>query len=102
MNVLRQGRGMSAMFDVGDGLVGPREYDWLGPLCFLAAGDAGRIDAFFDGCDGRPDPAVTRAPAPALTPVRSDSGSRIHAGASRRAVRHRRRESRTARRTLPD
>jgi hypothetical protein len=25
LNVLRQGRGMSAMFDVGDGLVGPRE-----------------------------------------------------------------------------
>jgi hygromycin-B 7''-O-kinase len=41
------------MFDFGDGLVGPREYDWLGPLCFLAAGDAARIDAFFDGYHGR-------------------------------------------------
>lgn len=40
------------MFDFGDGLVGPREYDWLGPLCFLAAGDAARVDAFFDGYHG--------------------------------------------------
>lgn len=42
-----------AIFDFGDGLVGPREYDWLGPLCFLAAGDAQRIDAFFEGYHGR-------------------------------------------------
>lgn len=53
-NLLHQGEGLSAMFDFGDGLVGPREYDWLGPLCFLAAGDAARIDAFFDGYHGRP------------------------------------------------
>jgi hygromycin-B 7''-O-kinase len=53
-NLLYQGHGLSAMFDFGDGLVGPREYDWLGPLCFLAAGDAARIDAFFDGYHGRP------------------------------------------------
>ena len=53
-NLLHQGRGLSAMFDFGDGLVGPREYDWLGPLCFLAAGDAARIDALFDGYHGRP------------------------------------------------
>ncbi len=53
-NLLHQGSGLSAMFDFGDGLVGPREYDWLGPLCFLAAGDAARIDAFFDGYHGRP------------------------------------------------
>ena len=53
-NLLHQGNGLSAMFDFGDGLVGPREYDWLGPLCFLAAGDAQRIDAFFDGYHGRP------------------------------------------------
>ena len=53
-NLLHQGGGLSAMFDFGDGLVGPREYDWLGPLCFLAAGDAARIDAFFDGYHGRP------------------------------------------------
>ncbi|MBK6786471.1 MAG: aminoglycoside 3'-phosphotransferase/choline kinase family protein [Betaproteobacteria bacterium] len=52
-NLLHQGSGLSAMFDFGDGLVGPREYDWLGPLCFLAAGDAARIDAFFDGYHGR-------------------------------------------------
>lgn len=53
-NLLHRGGGLAAMFDFGDGLVGPREYDWLGPLCFLAAGDAGRIDAFFDGYHGRP------------------------------------------------
>jgi hygromycin-B 7''-O-kinase len=53
-NLLHQGSGLSAMFDFGDGLVGPREYDWLGPLCFLAAGDAARIDAFFHGYHGRP------------------------------------------------
>ena len=53
-NLLHQGSGLSAMFDFGDGLVGPREYDWLGPLCFLAAGDAARIDALFDGYHGRP------------------------------------------------
>lgn len=52
-NLLHQGSGLSAMFDFGDGLVGPREYDWLGPLCFLAAGDAARIDALFDGYHGR-------------------------------------------------
>lgn len=53
-NLLCQGGRLSAMFDFGDGLVGPREYDWLGPLCFLAAGDASRVDAFFDGYLGRP------------------------------------------------
>jgi hygromycin-B 7''-O-kinase len=53
-NLLHQGGGLAAMFDFGDGLVGPREYDWLGPLCFLAAGDAARVDAFFDGYHGRP------------------------------------------------
>ena len=53
-NLLHQGSGLSAMFDFGDGLVGPREYDWLGPLCFLAAGDASRVDALFDGYLGRP------------------------------------------------
>lgn len=53
-NLLHQGGALSAMFDFGDGLVGPRAYDWLGPLCFLAAGDAARIDAFFDGYHGRP------------------------------------------------
>jgi hygromycin-B 7''-O-kinase len=37
-NLLHQGGGLSALFDFGDGLVGPREYDWLGPMCFLAAG----------------------------------------------------------------
>ncbi|MBT9487669.1 MAG: phosphotransferase [Rubrivivax sp.] len=52
MNLLHgpgAGDGLSGMFDFGDGLVGPREYDWLGPLCFLAAGNAARCDAFFSG-----------------------------------------------------
>jgi hygromycin-B 7''-O-kinase len=53
-NLLHQGGALSAMLDFGDGLVGPREYDWLGPLCFLAAGDASSVDAFFDGYYGRP------------------------------------------------
>jgi hygromycin-B 7''-O-kinase len=53
-NLLVQGSRLSAMFDFGDGLVGPREYDWLGPLCFLAAGDSARIDTLFDGYHGRP------------------------------------------------
>lgn len=53
-NLLHQAGGLSAMFDFGDGLVGPREYDWLGPMCFLAAGDAARLDALFDGYHGRP------------------------------------------------
>jgi hygromycin-B 7''-O-kinase len=42
-------RGLAGMFDFGDGLVGPREYDWLGPLCFLAAGSGARCRAFFEG-----------------------------------------------------
>lgn len=53
-NLLHRGQALSGMFDFGDGLVGPREYDWLGPMCFLAAGDASLLDAFFDGYHGRP------------------------------------------------
>jgi hygromycin-B 7''-O-kinase len=57
MNLLtRQGR-LCGMFDFGDGLVGPREYDWLGPLAFLAAGHAARCDAFFSGYGVNPDAA---------------------------------------------
>jgi hygromycin-B 7''-O-kinase len=37
---------LAAMFDFGDGLVGPREYDLLGPLCFFAAGHPARVRAF--------------------------------------------------------
>jgi len=43
------------MFDFGDGLVGPAAYDWLGPLCFLAAGDRARREAFFSGYGGARD-----------------------------------------------
>jgi hygromycin-B 7''-O-kinase len=49
MNLLVQGPRLSGLFDFGDGLVGPRAYDWLGPLCFLAAGRAARCAAFFHG-----------------------------------------------------
>jgi hygromycin-B 7''-O-kinase len=61
-NLLYQSNALSAMFDFGDGLVGPREYDWLGPLCFLAAGNAAAIDAFFDGYHGRPFDRGLREP----------------------------------------
>ncbi len=49
MNLLAQGGKLVGMYDFGDGLVGAREYDWLGPLCFLAAGYAERCAAFMDG-----------------------------------------------------
>lgn len=49
MNLFSSGGALAAMFDFGDGLVGPREYDWLGPLCFLAAGHPARVDAFCAG-----------------------------------------------------
>jgi hygromycin-B 7''-O-kinase len=50
MNLLAAGGRLAGMFDFGDGLVGPRAYDWLGPLCFLAAGHAARRSAFIEGC----------------------------------------------------
>lgn len=48
-NLFTQANRLNAMFDFGDGLVGPREYDWLGPQCFLVAGDAGRSAALMRG-----------------------------------------------------
>jgi hygromycin-B 7''-O-kinase len=56
MNLLVRGSQLVGMYDFGDGLVGPREYDWLGPLCFLAAGRADHCRAFFDGYGTAPDP----------------------------------------------
>jgi hygromycin-B 7''-O-kinase len=48
---------LCGMFDFGDGLIGPRAYDWLGPLTFLAAGRAARVGAFFAGLgEPLPDP----------------------------------------------
>jgi aminoglycoside phosphotransferase (APT) family kinase protein len=41
-NLLAEGAQLSGMIDFGDGLVGPREYDWLGPLCFFVEGQATR------------------------------------------------------------
>lgn len=49
MNLLVDGPRLAGMYDFGDGLLGPREYDWLGPLCFLAAGAPSRIAALRNG-----------------------------------------------------
>ncbi len=49
MNLFTLQHRLCAMFDFGDGMVGPREYDWLGPLAFLAAGNAARCHAFMAG-----------------------------------------------------
>ncbi len=49
MNLLAHGGRLCGMFDFGDGLLGPREYDWLGPLTFLASGQVRRCEAFFGG-----------------------------------------------------
>lgn len=49
MNLMWGGQALNGMFDFGDGLIGPREYDWLGPLCFLAAGHAARVQALMAG-----------------------------------------------------
>ncbi|MBI5719743.1 MAG: phosphotransferase [Burkholderiales bacterium] len=49
MNLFTRQHRLAAMFDFGDGLVGPREYDWLGPQCFLVAGVAARSAAFMRG-----------------------------------------------------
>lgn len=48
-NLFTAGSRLSAMFDFGDGLVGPRQYDWLGPQCFLVAGEPRRHAAFMQG-----------------------------------------------------
>lgn len=53
-----QGHRLCAMFDFGDGLVGPREYDWLGPQCFLVAGNAARSAAFMHGYGAEVDEAT--------------------------------------------
>ena len=50
-NLFTRDHRLVAMFDFGDGLVGAREYDWLGPQCFLVAGDAARSRAFQAGLD---------------------------------------------------
>ncbi|MBL8341836.1 MAG: aminoglycoside 3'-phosphotransferase/choline kinase family protein [Rubrivivax sp.] len=49
---------LAAMFDFGDGLVGPREYDWLGPQCFLVAGHRARSAAFIGGYGAAVQPAA--------------------------------------------
>ena len=54
MNLLVRGPALVGMYDFGDGLLGPREYDWLGPLTFLASGSAARCQAFFEGYGASP------------------------------------------------
>ncbi len=49
---------LAAMFDFGDGLVGPREYDALGPQCFLVAGDPARAAALDEGLGATIDAAM--------------------------------------------
>ncbi len=49
MNLLVARGRLAGMFDFGDGLLAPRQYDWLGPLCFLAAGDGSLCRAFLGG-----------------------------------------------------
>ena len=55
------GTRLCGLFDFGDGLVGPGAYDWLGPLCFLAAGHRARCDAFLHGL-GQPAGRAWRLP----------------------------------------
>jgi hygromycin-B 7''-O-kinase len=61
MNLLVDGERLVGMYDFGDGLVGPRAYDWLGPLCFFCAGHAARVQAFFAGVGVLPDTAERQA-----------------------------------------
>lgn len=61
MNLMWEGAALSGMFDFGDGLIGPREYDWLGPLCFLAAGHATRVQALMAGYGAELDADLRRA-----------------------------------------
>lgn len=58
MNLFTLDGRLAAMFDFGDGLVGPREYDLLGPLCFLAAGNAARCTAFMAAAGAQLDEAL--------------------------------------------
>lgn len=57
MNLLVDEAGaLCGMFDFGDGLIGPSAYDTLGPLTFMGAGRASRVQALYDGL-ARPRPA---------------------------------------------
>lgn len=49
MNLLVDGGRLAGMYDFGDGLLGPGACDWLGPLCFLAAGQPARVAALRAG-----------------------------------------------------
>ena len=40
---------LSGMIDFGDAMLGPREYDWLGPCVFLGEGNAHLLRSFFRG-----------------------------------------------------
>jgi hygromycin-B 7''-O-kinase len=46
-NLLVDGARLTGMIDFGDAMIGPREYDLLGPSLFLAAGDGGLLRTLF-------------------------------------------------------
>lgn len=62
--VTRAGEGwqLSGMFDFGDAMIGPREYDWLGPSLFSCEGNVRLVEAFLRGYHGddRPLSGVMR------------------------------------------
>jgi hygromycin-B 7''-O-kinase len=50
---------LAGLFDFGDGLLGPADYDLLGPSCFLVSGDRNRLRALFAGFGAElPDEAI--------------------------------------------
>lgn len=51
---------LSGMFDFGDVMVGPAEYDMGGPCVFLCAGDATRFAAFLQGYGRVADAQLTQ------------------------------------------
>lgn len=52
--VERDGGGwqLTGMIDFGDAMIGPREYDWLGPSLFSCGGDAELVGALLRGYHG--------------------------------------------------
>jgi len=51
-NLLVSGAQLTGMIDLGDAMIGPREYDLLGPSLFLAAGDVALQRALFTHARG--------------------------------------------------
>ncbi|MBL8329109.1 MAG: phosphotransferase [Rubrivivax sp.] len=55
---------LSGMFDFGDGLLGARQMDWLGPLVFLAAGHSQRVRALLQAYGAADSGTANARPAP--------------------------------------